>query len=311
MLPEDTAKSYLTSWLARLRAIAPERYLLLVCLAVAIAAWACAASMLPRPLEVTAFDVGKGDAFLIRSPSGRTVLIDGGSSSVPGVGAHVLAPNLLLHHVRRLDAIILTHPDSDHVNGLADVVAALPVGMILDPELPSEGTEYRRLMELARDKAIPCYRVRAGARINLSAHTTLQVLAPVDPLLSGTTSDSNNNSVVCLLQYGQARMLFTGDLEHAGEEALLARAPDLHADVLKVAHHGSRNGSCAAFLDAVRPSLAVISCPGGEMSEHPHRETLARLRERQISIARTDVGGELRLTTWGNGWRITPFRRNH
>lgn len=300
----------LKEWISWLRKIAPERYLLLALLACAVLLWTWACFALPRPLEVTAYAVGKGDAFLIRAPSGRTVLIDGGSSDVPDVGERLLVPNLMLQHIRRLDAIIITHPDSDHLNGLASVLEAIPVGMLLDPELPgSEGTAYQQLLETAKQRHVPRYRLRAGARINLGNRAQLRILAPGRDLLGGTTSDANNNSVVCRLEYRRASMLFTGDLEMEGEQAVLEAQRDLHADILKVAHHGSRTGTSDAFLDAVRPAWAVISAPGGERGEHPHLETLSRLRARQITILRTDVSGQIRLRTFGNGWHVTTYRR--
>ena len=299
----------LRTLLTWLRKIPPERYLLLALLLLAGALWWWAAVLLPRPLAVTAFAVGKGDAFLIRAPGGRTVLIDGGSSDIPNVGPQLLVPNLMLEHVRRLDAIMLTHPDSDHINGLPAVMEAMPVGMLLDPELPqTEGTEYQQVLETATRRQIPHYRLRAGMTVDLGAGATLRILAPGETLMSGTVSDTNNNCVVCLLAYRQSTMLFTGDLETPGEQSLLANQPDLHADILKVAHHGSRNGTTDAFLDAVHPSIALISCPGGTQSSHPHAETLARLRAHHVQILRTDVSGQIRLSTYGHGWQTTTFR---
>lgn len=290
-------------WIARIRQIAPERFLLIALALVAVGLWIFAVTARPQPVEVIAFAVGKGDALLIREPAGRTVLIDGGSSDIPDVGKRVLVPNLFLHHVRQLDAIIISHPDSDHVNGLAEIIQAVPVKMILDPEIPSESAPYQQVIELAEQQGIPRYRIRAGDRLHLSKRTMLRVLAPGETLLGGVQPDTNNNSVVCMLECRRARMLFTGDLEAEGEQALLAQQLDLRADVLKIAHHGSRNGTSEDFLTAVNPYNAVICCPGG--NEHPHADVLARLRAHGTRILRTDVYGQMRLTTDGVEWQVS------
>lgn len=297
------------AWIARLRTVAPERFLLLALAVLAAGLWLVAYLNWPRPLEVVSFAVGDGDAFLIRAPNGKAVLIDSGSRSQKGVGARVLTPNLLLLGVRKLDAIIITHPDSDHVNGLPDVLDALPTGMLLDPEIPSEYSEYQQVVEMAKQKEIPRYLARAGRLINLGGGVRLRLLAPVDPLITGTSSDTNNNSVVTLLEYGHTRMLFTGDMQAEEETALLARGGNLHADAMVAAHHGSRNGTSAALLDAVRPYIAIISSRGNLEGDHPHPETLDRLRTRGIRILRTDVHGQIHLSTYGKGWKVTTYRQ--
>jgi competence protein ComEC len=298
--------SFLSNAIARLRKVPLERLLLLgiFLLLVGLSVWIY--QCWPRPLQVFAFDVGKGDAFVIIEPSGHAMIIDGGSSELPDVGAKTLVPNLMLLGVNEIDAILLSHPDSDHINGLPAIIESIPVKMILDPEIPSEGAEYQQILALAEKKGIPHQRVCAGDRVNLAPDITLSMLAPDKTLITGTHSDTNNNSVVCLLRYRQARMLFTGDLEVEGEQALLAQHVDLHADVLKVAHHGSRYGSTDAFLSAVNPSIGVVSCPAHN-PEHPHAETLARLRAHHIKILRTDVYGMIHLSTYGKGWQVDSY----
>ncbi|MHB9105743.1 MAG: ComEC/Rec2 family competence protein [Armatimonadota bacterium] len=203
---------WIAGLLARLRRVAPERLLLVMLALVALGLWWGAARMLPRPLEVTALAVGDGDAYLIRTPSGRCVLLDGGSRSETKVGTEVLVPNLLLLGARRLDAVIISHPDADHVNGLPDVLEALPVARVLDPEIPEDGTAYQQVVAICKAKAIPRFQVRAGQQINIDRQTHLRILAPGENLLAGTSSDANNNSLVCLLEYGRCypHLLCTG-----------------------------------------------------------------------------------------------------
>jgi len=297
------------AWITWARRVAPERYLLLLLVLLAVGLWMVAWRSLPRPLEVVSFSVGDGDCFLVRAPSGRTVMIDCGSRSTKKVGAQVIVPNLLLLGVRKLDAIIITHPDSDHVNGIPDVLDALPVDRIFDPEIPDELTDYQQVVALAKQKEIPRFRARAGELINLGGGVRLCLLAPVDPLITGTSSDTNNNCVVSLLEYRHAHMLFTGDLQREGEQALLARGGVPHAEIMEAAHHGSHNGSSEALLDTVKPYTTVISCVGDVNSGHPHPALLARLRQRGIGILRTDVLGEIHLTTYGKDWHTTSYRQ--
>jgi len=298
--------NWITGLLVRLRRVAPERLLLVILALTALALWWGAVHLLPRPLEVTALAVGDGDCYLIRAPSGHCLLLDGGSRSQQDVGAEVLVPNLLLLGVRRLDAVLISHPDADHVNGLPDVLDALPVARVLDPDLPNDSTDYQKIVEICKEKGIPRYPLRAGRQINLDRQTRLRVLAPGAPLLAGTASDPNNNSLVCLLEFGNTRMLLTGDLEAEGEAVLLARGGDLRADVLTAAHHGSRTGTGDALLDVVHPRIVVISSRGS--AQHPDPDTLRRLRDRGIRILRTDVHGQIRLRSDGRTWRVATYR---
>lgn len=295
-------------WLAACRKIAPERFVLLVLALLAVLVWGYVIGTRPRPLEVVAFAVGDGDSFLIRAPSGRAVLIDGGSRTFGNIGKQVLVPNLHLYGVRRLDAVIVTHPDTDHVNALDEVLAAVPVGLLLESGTTSDTPEYQQFCTQAQRRHVPRRLVRAGDRLQLGGGVTLHMLAPGHTLLHGTNSDTNSNSVVCLLTYGKSRLLFTGDLEGEGEAGLLARGGDLQADILCVAHHGSRYGTSPALLDAVHPTQAIISARGSTAAGHPHPETLARLQRRGIIIWRTDIHGQLRLTTTGAEWSVEPYK---
>jgi competence protein ComEC len=294
----------MTQWITRMRRIPPERFVILLLALVAAGLWLWVSRVWPRPLEVTALAVGDGDALLVRAPSGRTVLIDGGTRGSAEVGDRVLVPNLHLLGVRRLDAILITHPDSDHINGLPAVLRALPVGRLLDPGLPCDTASYQALLKTAQARHVPRVLARDGMALHLGGGVTLALLAPCEPFI--LDNEDNNNSVVSLLQYRQARMLFTGDLEREGEQALLDRGADLHADVLKVAHHGSQNGTSEALLDAVDPALAVISTRGDRTRSLA--PVLGRLRARGVQVLRTDAQGQLRLSTDGTRWRIRTYR---
>lgn len=263
----------------------------------------------PRPLTITALAVGDGDCLLVRTPAGRTLLIDGGSRSQYDVGEQVIVPNLCLLGVKRLDAVIITHADSDHVNGLPAVLRAVPVGMLIHPDMPEAVGAYQHLLATAQEAKIPCRVARRGARLRLDDDVTFEILHPRAALLENTVSDENANSLVGMLQYRKTRMLCTGDLTLEGEQALLATRDHLQADVLKVAHHGSRGSTSDAWLERVHPRYALISGQGtdgrpGTTAEHPHPELLARLRRHHVTMYRTDMQGCVTLRTDGRQWRM-------
>lgn len=295
-------------WLGKLigwlRALPPERLVLLgLVLLVLGVGWGWQ-TVRPRPLEVTIFPVGDGAACLLRAPGGRTVLIDGGSRTQADVGAQVLVPELRLCGVRKIDAIILTHPDSDHYNGIPAVLQAFPVGVILDPGLPDDSPSYLQVRAVAQARGVPWQAVRAGTRLALSRRAALQILAPGAELVTGTSSDANNNSLVVLLEYGASRLLCMGDAGLEEEAALRGCGDAARAQVLLVAHHGSRSGTGDAWLAQVTARIAVISC-GGAQGIHPAPEVLARLERYGMTVYRTDVHGQIRLSTRGEGdWAV-------
>lgn len=255
-----------------------------------------------REASITFLDVGQGDCILVRAPGGRTLLIDGGGQAEVGeepesragsrsdrLGERVVVPALKRLGVRRLDAVLATHPHEDHCGGLSAVLRRFPVGLVLDSGLPSASEGHRRLLALARERRVPVRVVRRGARLNLGDGMILEFLHPGEPPLSGTRSDENNNSVVGLLRYGTIRVLLPGDLEAEAERRLL---PFLEpVSLLKVAHHGSHFATSIAFLKRLRPRIAVISCGAGNPFGHPDGETLQRLRSMGVTVYRTDLQG--------------------
>ena len=294
---------FLTKAIARMNKIAPERLLLLGggLLLLGLGMWIYL--IWPRPLQVITFAVGRGDACVIISPTGHALLIDGGSKDLPDVGAKTLVPNIMLLGVKEIDAILLSDANPEQVNGLPAIMESLPVKMILDAGKPSDDAEYQQIFAIAAIKGIPHQRVCAGDRIHLDAGVTLAVLAPDGSPHIDASAATGTSTVVSLLQYRQARMLFTGALAADGEQTLLAQHLDLHADVLKVAHYGSNYGTTDALLDAVRPTLGLISCPAHN-AQYPHTATLARLRAHHVNICRTDVCGMIRLSSDGEGWKV-------
>jgi competence protein ComEC len=264
----------------------------------------CAAAGWPdsdrRDLELAMIDVGQGDSILLRDGD-RAVLVDGGGWPQGDLGGRVLLPALLAEGVRRLDALVMTHPDRDHCAGLVDIAAYLSVDEVWTaPGWEVSGCAGRLL-------ALPGVRVRFLAKGQRAAvgRWRFAVLHPE----ADDRHEVNERSLVLLAETRGRRVLLTGDIEGWAERRLVeccARA--LRADILKVAHHGSRTSSMAAFLEASSPRLALISAGVHNVYHHPALEVVERLEEHGARILRTDRSGEVLVRFLADGrWRIeTP-----
>lgn len=250
-------------------------------------------------------DVGQGDAALIRTAEGAAAIVDAGP---PEAGAR-LAAIFRAARLTRVELLVASHPHADHIGGFLELLPALEVGTALDPGYVHGTSTQERYLQLLREARPRTRRARSGERYPLGPRAVFQVLAPGRRLLEGTASDANNNSVVARLQFGAVRFLFTGDLEEAGRARMLAEHPGdaLRAEVLKVAHHGSRNGTDTRLLRTVRPRYAVLSLGKNNEYGHPHRETLAALRAAGLPAARvlrTDRHGDVVFSTDGTTLRL-------
>ena len=229
-------------------------------------------------------DVGQGDSILLRDGD-RAILVDGGGSRGGDIGGRVLLPALLGEGVTRLEALVMTHPDADHCSGLVDVAAYLPVREVwMAPGWDPQGCAGRLL-------DLPGARTRLlsrGQRLTLG-RWRLTALHPA----AADDGPVNERSLVLLAEVNGRRALLTGDVESGAERELAACcAQGLHADLLKVAHHGSRTSSTAPFLEAVAPRLALISVGLRNLYHHPAPEIVERLGER-ARLLRTDRAGEI------------------
>jgi competence protein ComEC len=251
-------------------------------------------------LELTAIDVGQGDSLLVVLPRGETMLVDGGGRLVYGrqrksnldIGEDVVSPYLWSRGIRRIDVMVATHSHQDHIGGLAAVMSNFR-----PKELWTGANPPQELLELARRLGIPSSEKHPAGRVELSG-ATLEILAPADDYAAEKVG--NNDSLVLRITYGSRSFLLTGDMERGIEAKLLASGADLHADVLKVGHHGSRTSSTQAFLEAVSPSVALISAGYENSFGHPHPDVLGRLLARHSAVLRTDLNGLVTARTDGH-----------
>lgn len=256
-------------------------------------------------LEVVAIDVGQGDAIAIRSPRGRWALVDTGppdpTSTDPG--AHPVVRALRRRGVSRLEALVLTHADLDHIGGATAVLSSLEVRSVLDPALPSGKAEYLAILGQARGIGVPWIAARAGRTIPFDG-AELRILHPSEPLADAETNEA---SVVLHVRFGDFDALLTGDAYKETDREVAASVPGL--EVLKVGHHGSDTSTDSLLLALARPRVALISVGRFNRYGHPAPEVLRRLERAGAEVHRTDREGTISVVAHRDGsFEVRPAR---
>jgi competence protein ComEC len=255
----------------------------------------------PAPLRIDFIAVGQGDAALVTSPTGKTVLIDGGpKQAVPALTALLRA-----RHATAIDLMLLTHPHADHLGGLATIVRTFPVRTFMAAPFQHESEAYERLLKLLETRNVKVRPAERGRTIDIGGGAMLTLLTPTDPRITRSRSDVNANSIVVRVDYRGIGTLFAADAEAQTERWLLASTARLPAQILKVAHHGSSYSSTAPFLRAVAPLAAVISVGAPNSHNHPTPEAIARLEGLPAHVYRTDRDGTVTVETDGARIEVT------
>lgn len=268
--------------------------------------WSVALRPLEKPLLRCVFlDVGQGDAIVLCTPSGRTMLVDTGPSmGESDSGARTIVPWLRRNGIDTLDALVLTHPDDDHIGGAVSVLEACVVRNVYIACTWPVQPQVVAVRQRIRDEGALVHDARAGDVIALDPQLRIHVLSPPDSV--GCTA-SNEHSVVLHVRHGARSLLLTGDAEIDSERRMVTRYDSLlRADVLKVGHHGSGTSSEEDFLRTVSPAHAVITAGRLNRFRHPKRDVLARLHAKGTRVHRTDLGGAIIFESDGQRvWRAS------
>ncbi|HUF75533.1 MAG TPA: DNA internalization-related competence protein ComEC/Rec2 [Longimicrobiales bacterium] len=248
-------------------------------------------------MELLVIDVGQGDAIALRSPRGRWLLVDAGPSVRNGdANAHPAVRALRARGVGRLEALVLTHPDLDHIGGAAAVLSTLDVRAVYDPAIPAPKQDFVDVLDVAAARGVPWRAARAGGQIELDG-LRLEILHPPDSIAAD--AESNATSVVLRLSYGEFDALLTGDAYTDVERALLPELAPL--EVLKVGHHGSDTSTDSLLLAHTRPEVALISVGRTNRYGHPSPRVVERLERSGADVRRTDLEGTLSIVARKDG----------
>lgn len=246
----------------------------------------------PQKLRIFFIDVGQGDSTLIITPDKKTVLIDGGGSDSFDVGEKVLLPYLLDRKILKVDYVLISHFDTDHCGGILTIIKKVKVKNIIISEQAEHSENYERFKKLMIHKRIRLIEVKKGDKIKIGRYSEFKILFPTSRLLS--ENPLNNNSIVAQFNYNNFKMLFTGDIEKLAEQQILkTEKAEIRADILKVAHHGSKTSSIPEFIKAVRPKIALIGVGKNNTFGHPNQQTIKNLENIKCRIYRTDLQGEI------------------
>lgn len=246
----------------------------------------------PQKLRIFFIDVGQGDSTLIITPDKKTVLIDGGGSDSFDVGKKVLLPYLLDRRILKIDYVLISHFDTDHCGGILTIMEKVKVKNIIISEQAEHSENYERFKKLMIHKKIRLIEVKKGDKIKIGRYSEFKILFPTSRLLS--ENPLNNNSIVAQFNYNNFKMLFTGDIEKLAEQQILkAEKAEIRADILKVAHHGSKTSSIPEFIKAVKPKIALIGVGKNNTFGHPNQQTIKNLENIKCRIYRTDLQGEI------------------
>ncbi|MDX9913809.1 MAG: ComEC/Rec2 family competence protein [Candidatus Moranbacteria bacterium] len=246
------------------------------------------ASKKKSDLKVYFLDVGQGDAILVTSGNNQ-VLIDSGRNG--RITLEKLGRSMPFWD-RKIETLIVTHPDADHYGGFDEVLDFYRVENIIKTEAKNDSGEWLNLLDKLKNKKVTEINPGVGTKIIFPSGANMEIIYPVGNL--DIKEDKNENSIVTRLVFGENEFLFTGDLSKEGEAVLLASNLNIEADFLKVAHHGSHSSTSLEFLKKVKPKDAIISVGKNNSYGHPHKEVIDSLKDGMVRIWRTDVDGTIK-----------------
>ena len=257
-----------------------------------------------KKLKIYFVDVGQGDCTLIQTPERKNVLIDGGGSEFGSfdVGENILLPYLLDRGITKIDYMMISHFDSDHIGGLFYIMENLKVDNIIISMQGKSSENFKKFVQIMSDKQINLIIVKKGDYVKIDNTSYFEILFPEEKLINDNIL--NNNSIVAKFVTNNLTMLFTGDVEEIAEKRLnelYRNTNKLQADIIKVAHHGSKTSSILSFLELVNPKIALIGVGENNNFGHPNEGVLERIKKLGAQIYRTDQVGEISIAINHNG----------
>ena len=235
-------------------------------------------------MSIHIIDVGQGDSILIQTPNNKNILVDGGTND----SEHIVKSYLKKKKIKYIDYIIATHPDSDHIGGIDNIIKNFQVKSIYMPEQSADSLDYKNLLNACSDKDLAINYLYKGDTLKIEDSIDLLVLSP-----SFIQNENNLNSIVFKLDFKYKSFLFTGDAELSNENDIINSFELEDVDFLKVGHHGSSSSTSMIFLNETTPDVAVISCGYKNQYGHPHRSTLDNLSNSGTITDRTDLSGDM------------------
>jgi len=249
-------------------------------------------------LSVYYLDIGQGDSVLVRTPDRKYMIIDGGpDNTILGEIGEILP-----FWVRKIDIVIVTHPDTDHIGGLVDFISRYDVDTIIFNDIVFNSVLFREFKIRIQEYEISTIHPVAGNELQLGCCVKLDVLWP-DSLEQAEKLGSNDSSVTVILNYGEVSMFMGGDLPIEYEEDAVENE-NIDVDILKLGHHGSRTSTSEKFLAKIKPEVAIISCGADNKFGHPHQEVIDIVDEHGAKIYRTDISGRVKVSSDGKEYWI-------
>ncbi|AWH78173.1 ComEC/Rec2 family competence protein [Clostridioides difficile] len=235
-------------------------------------------------LSIHMIDVGQGDSILVQTPTNKNILIDGGDED----SENIIISYLRQKRIKTIDIIIATHPDSDHIGSLDNVIKKFNVNSIYMPEQSTDSEAYQNLINSCTDKNLSIQHLYKNDVLNIDNNINIYVLSP-----SYIQEESNLNSIVFKLTFNDNSFLFMGDAEEENEKEILHSFKLNNINFIKIGHHGSNSSSSLEFIKKISPDIAAISCGYKNQYGHPHRKVIDNLKQNHVSIYRTDRIGDI------------------
>lgn len=235
-------------------------------------------------LSIHMIDVGQGDSILVQTPTNKNILIDGGDED----SENIIISYLRQKRIKTIDIIIATHPDSDHIGSLDNVIKKFNVNSIYMPEQSTDSEAYQNLINSCTDKNLSIQYLYKNDVLNIDNNINIYVLSP-----SYIQEESNLNSIVFKLTFNDNSFLFMGDAEEENEKEILHSFKLNNINFIKIGHHGSNSSSSLEFIKKISPDIAAISCGYKNQYGHPHKKVIDNLKQNHVSIYRTDRIGDI------------------